>query len=138
MPVQGILEMNNLRDGRRLRVGTELLIPRPLNAAPVVEARAPEDQPHRAAAERRVRPAAAVAASSSRDAARADRTVLRVRSGDTLWSISQKYGVELVDLCRWNGIKSPNRHKLLSGQRLVVYSERADSPSGRRDSGQQG
>jgi membrane-bound lytic murein transglycosylase D len=124
VPVQGIMEMNNLRDGRRLRVGTELLIPRPMNAAPVAEARTPEEQPRRAAAERRVRPAPVVAASSTRAAAGADRTVLRVRAGDTLWSISQKYGVELVDLCRWNGIKSPNRHKLLSGQRLVVYTER--------------
>jgi len=123
VPVQGIMEMNNLRDGRRLRVGTELLIPRPLNGA-IAVARTPEDEPRRAEAVPRVRAAATVAASSTRAAARADRTVLRVRSGDTLWSISQKYGVELVDLCRWNGIKSPNRHKLLSGQRLVVYTER--------------
>lgn len=124
VPVQGIMEMNNLRDGRRLRVGTELLIPRPINAAPVAEARTPDDEPRRAEAVRRVRPASAVVASTSGAAARSDRTVLRVRAGDTLWSISQRYGVELVDLCRWNGIKSPSRHKLLSGQRLVVYTER--------------
>ena len=124
VPVQGILEMNNLRDGRRLRVGTELLIPRPLNGGPVAVARTPEDEPRRSETVRRVHPAVTVAAATTRTEARADRTVLKVRAGDTLWSISQKYGVELVDLCRWNGIKSPNRHKLLSGQRLVVYAER--------------
>jgi membrane-bound lytic murein transglycosylase D len=124
VPVQGIMEMNNLRDGRRLRVGTELLIPRPINAGPVAVARAPEDEPRRSTTVERVRPAAAVAASTTRGAARSDRTVLRVRAGDTLWSISQKYGVELADLCRWNGIKTPSRHKLLSGQRLIVYAER--------------
>jgi membrane-bound lytic murein transglycosylase D len=90
----------------------------------VAVARTPEDEPRRSAAVQRVRPAASVAAATTRAEARSDRTVLRVRAGDTLWSISQKYGVELVDLCRWNGIKSPTRHKLLSGQRLVVYTER--------------
>ena len=124
VPVQGIMEMNDLRDGRRLRPGTELLIPRPLNGA-VAVARNDEEAPARAAPVRRARPApTTLVATTSRAVARADRTVLRVRSGDTLWSISQKYGVEMDDLCRWNGIKSPSRHKLLSGSRLVVYTER--------------
>ena len=118
------MEMNDLRDGRRLRPGTELLIPRPLNGA-VAVARNDEEAPARAAPVRRARPAlTTLVATTSRTVARADRTVLRVRSGDTLWSISQKYGVEMDDLCRWNGIKSPSRHKLLSGSRLVVYTER--------------
>ncbi|HVO20062.1 MAG TPA: LysM peptidoglycan-binding domain-containing protein [Anaeromyxobacter sp.] len=124
VPVEGIVEMNSLRDGRRLRVGTELLIPRPVaGEAGIASARLP-------AAPAAARPAAAPravpaeAAAESRPASRAERTLLRVRAGDTLWSISQRLGVELVDLCRWNGIKSPGRYKLLSGQRLVVYSER--------------
>ncbi|HET6438047.1 MAG TPA: LysM peptidoglycan-binding domain-containing protein [Anaeromyxobacter sp.] len=119
VPVQGIIEMNNLRDTRHLRVGTELIIPRPL-AGGAVEARTPEDPPQRSAAPR-ARPATSLASSRGRP----DRTVHRVRSGDTLWSISQKYGVEVEDICRWNGIRSPNHYKLLSGKRLVLYAGRS-------------
>jgi hypothetical protein len=32
--------------------------------------------------------------------------------------------VELHELCRWNGIGDPRRHKLLVGTQLVVYGER--------------
>ncbi len=122
VPVQGIMELNNLRNGRKLRIGTELLIPRPLNATSVASF-APADEE-----ERRPKRAAVAAPRVRHDrpqkAKTAGRTVLRVRHGDTLWSISQKYGVELTDLCRWNGIKSPNTHKLLRGSRLVVYQDR--------------
>jgi membrane-bound lytic murein transglycosylase D len=52
------------------------------------------------------------------------RTNVRVQAGDTLWSISRKFNVELDDLCRWNGIENPRRHKLLVGAQLVVYGER--------------
>jgi membrane-bound lytic murein transglycosylase D len=44
-----------------------------------------------------------------------------VKAGDTLWSISQRYGVQLTELCRWNGIKNPRRHRLMAGSQLVVY-----------------
>jgi membrane-bound lytic murein transglycosylase D len=120
VPAQGILEMNNLRDGRRLRVGTELLIPRPMaGGAGVAAAQLPEVERKRPAAAPRAVPASAVAASRG-----AGRTLLRVHAGDTLWSISQRLGVELDDLCRWNGIKSPDRYKLVAGRRLVVLGER--------------
>jgi membrane-bound lytic murein transglycosylase D len=128
VPQEGILDLNNLR-GKKLRVGTELLIPRPVvggkGAAPApAVAQAAEDEPRRPAAEPKASGRKVVAAADSREAARAERTTLRVRSGDTLWSISQRYGVELSDLCRWNGIKSPDRYKLQSGKRLVVYADR--------------
>jgi membrane-bound lytic murein transglycosylase D len=54
----------------------------------------------------------------------AGRTTLRVEAGDTLWSISRRFGVELADLCRWNGIDDPRRHKLMVGAQIVVYGER--------------
>ena len=119
VPVEGIVEMNNLRDGRRLRVGSELLIPRPLDGGSA--APASEDGARPAPVPRVVRPASPLAAEPAPP--RSDRTVHRVRAGDTLWSISQRYGVELADLCRWNGIKRPSHYKLLSGARLVVYTE---------------
>jgi membrane-bound lytic murein transglycosylase D len=115
VPVDGILEMNNLPRGKKLRVGMELLIPKPVGSG-LAAARTVEPQ-HRAEPSPRARPAAAARH-------RAEKTTLRVRSGDTLWSISQKYGVEMHDLCRWNNIRDPQRHKLVAGTRLVVFGER--------------
>jgi membrane-bound lytic murein transglycosylase D len=121
VPAEGILDLNNLR-GKKLKVGTELLIPRPLTGGRVA---AQEPAPAPAAeAGPKVRARKVASAAEAREATRAERTTLRVRSGDTLWSISQRYGVELSDLCRWNGIKSPDRYKLQSGKRLVVYADR--------------
>ncbi len=34
--------------------------------------------------------------------------------------ISQRLGVKLQELCDWNGIKNPKRHKLQVGTELVV------------------
>jgi membrane-bound lytic murein transglycosylase D len=113
--------MNNLPAGKKLRVGHELLIPRPVGSA--LAARAPEPAARRAGAPPRA-PAVVAVAETRQAAARAERTTLRVRSGDTLWSISQRFGVALLDLCRWNGIKNPSQHKLLAGTRLILYSER--------------
>lgn len=120
IPVQGIMEMNGLRLATRLRPGQELVIPKPIGSAVAAAGRTPEPS-------RRSEPAAhtrvAKASSAEAPAARA-RTNVRVRAGDSLWSISKKFGVEMDDLCRWNGIDDPRRHKLLVGAQLVVYGER--------------
>jgi membrane-bound lytic murein transglycosylase D len=120
VPAQGIMEMNGLKSARKLRIGQELIIPKPLGSGQVA-ARAGEPA-GRAEAERREPATAPV----QRAAARAERgrTTLRVQPGDTLWSISRRLGVELDELCRWNGIENPQRHKLLVGAQLVVYAER--------------
>jgi membrane-bound lytic murein transglycosylase D len=121
VPVQGIMEMNGLKSAKRLRVGQELMIPRPLGGAAVASARTPEPA-------RRVEPAARPRTATRTVAAAAPsdrpRSTLRVRPGDTLWSISRKLGVGLEELCRWNGIDDPRSHKLLVGKQLVVYTER--------------
>jgi membrane-bound lytic murein transglycosylase D len=128
VPVQGILEMNGLKGAKKLRVGTELLIPKPVGGSAAVAAREGAAAPRRAgdapsavrvAAASREEPAAAPAPSRRAEASAAKQT-LRVRAGDTLWSISQRLGVELQELCRWNGIRNPHRHKLLVGAMLVV------------------
>jgi membrane-bound lytic murein transglycosylase D len=147
VPVQGIVEMNGLKGVNRLRPGRELLIPRPVSSGVAVAAARTSEQPHRSANPVRVAlapdavdevvtpqkeapvkaasPVKAVAvASVSASAEKASRTTLRVRTGDTLWSIAQRFGVELGDLCRWNGIKNPSRHKLLAGAMLVLYPGR--------------
>jgi membrane-bound lytic murein transglycosylase D len=108
VPVQGIMEMNGLRSARRLRIGQELLVPRPVGTA--------LGEP-RAAVKARISPPARLPDEPTR-------TTLRVKAGDTLWSISQRLGVDLDDLCRWNGIRNPDRHKLMVGARLVVYGGR--------------
>ena len=135
VPTEGITEMNGLRSARKLRIGQELIIPKPIGGGQVA-ARAPEppaaktrvakgravaaESSHRAEATR-IEPAAAHAAAQRSDRSR---STLRVKPGDTLWSISRRLGVELLELCRWNGIENPGRHKLLVGAQLVVYSGR--------------
>jgi membrane-bound lytic murein transglycosylase D len=118
VPVQGIMEMNGLRSAKKLRVGQELLIPKPVGSA--IAARTPEPT-RRPEATARTQTAALTSASVP---AGRPKTTLRVEAGDTLWSISRKLGVELDELCRWNGIANPRRHKLMVGTKLVVYGER--------------
>jgi membrane-bound lytic murein transglycosylase D len=110
VPTQGIVEMNGLKSARKLRVGQELLVPRPVGSGLAVR---DADAPVRAR----------TVAAAARPAEGPQRTTLRVRSGETLWSIAQKHGVEMADLCKWNGIRDPDRHKLLAGARLVLYAE---------------
>jgi membrane-bound lytic murein transglycosylase D len=119
VPVQGIMEMNGLRSATRLRVGQELVIPKPTGGT-FAAARTPEPSRRPEAAARTAVAKATIAAAP----AERPRTNVRVRPGDTLWSISRKFGVEMDDLCRWNGIDDPRRHKLLVGAQLVVYGER--------------
>jgi peptidoglycan lytic transglycosylase D len=123
VPMQGILEMNGLNGAKKLRVGQELMIPRPIGSTAVAAAES-EPEPSRAAAPVRAR--AVRASTPTRAPAPADlpRTTHRVQAGDTLWSISQRFRVQLVDLCRWNGIRNPHHHKLLVGKQIVVYTER--------------
>lgn len=119
VPAQGIMEMNGLKSARKLRIGSELIIPRPA-AGVAVAARAPEPEPRRPAAAERAAAAPVRTASAAAPAAKPAHTTLRVRAGDTLWSIAQRFGVELQDLCRWNGIKNPRSHKLMVGAMIVV------------------
>lgn len=109
-PAQDIIEVNDMRAGNKLRVGHQLLIPRRAGRVAVRGAGAATH-------------ARAVAMKARQPTARTDRTALRVRAGDTLWSIAKRFDVDLLDLCRWNGIKDPNQHKLLAGSRLDVYPE---------------
>jgi membrane-bound lytic murein transglycosylase D len=87
----------------------------------LASARAPEPS-RRAEPAARARPATPAAKASA--PAGHQRTVIRVAAGDTLWSIARRMGVRLKELCRWNGIDNPNRHKLMAGAHLVVYTER--------------
>jgi membrane-bound lytic murein transglycosylase D len=138
VPSQGITEMNGLRDARKLRVGLELIIPKPLGRGEIAAAvrepaaeraadavpRSPRARPHGDAAAHRAEPDRRGRTRTAAARAERSRTTLRVQAGDTLWSISKRLGVEVDELCRWNGIENPRRHKLLVGAQLVVYSDR--------------
>ncbi|HEX9306047.1 MAG TPA: LysM peptidoglycan-binding domain-containing protein [Anaeromyxobacter sp.] len=143
VPTEGIMEMNGLRTAKKLRIGQELIIPKPTGGGQLAAARAPEpsasprrpvkakpsaEEPAAKAEPARQEPSAAprvaAAPSAAASAAARSRTTLRVQPGDSLWSISRRLGVELLELCRWNGIENPRRHKLLVGAQLVVYADR--------------
>ncbi len=56
-----------------------------------------------------------------------NRMVYRVKSGDYLGKIADKYGVRVSSIKRWNNLKSDN---LRIGQRLVIYPRRMnDTPA---------
>jgi len=49
-------------------------------------------------------------------------TIHRVRSGETLSTIAQRYRVKINDLKYWNGLKND---RIVAGQKLVVYGKSA-------------
>ena len=53
-----------------------------------------------------------------------DRIRYRVRSGDYLGKIANRYGVSVSSIKRWNGLKSDN---LRVGQRLTIYPRRPEA-----------
>jgi peptidoglycan lytic transglycosylase D len=118
-----VAEMNGLRAGRRLRYGTELVIPLgPLasrSGAPASQALARARIAELQKRNPRLVEPEPVARTAARRRPPADGTV-QVQAGDSLWAISQRLGVKVQELCDWNGIKNPRRHKLQVGRELVV------------------
>jgi membrane-bound lytic murein transglycosylase D len=55
-----------------------------------------------------------------------ERSVHRVKSGESLGGISKKYGVSVSQIKRWNNLKSSTIHP---GQRLTVYQQGGNSSS---------
>jgi len=45
----------------------------------------------------------------------------KVKSGDSLWKISRRYGLHVKDIKRWNHLKS---NTLRPGQKLRLYAKR--------------
>jgi membrane-bound lytic murein transglycosylase D len=121
VPAQGILEMNGLKRGAKLRLRQELVIPKPIGGAPLLARAEEPERPAKKAAAVSVHPRTAPAPAAAEAPASRPHTRVKVKPGDTLWSISRRYGVEMTDLCKWNGIGDPRRHKLMVGAHLVVY-----------------
>ena len=51
-----------------------------------------------------------------------------IRRGDTLWEISNRYGVTVQQLASWNNIVNPNL--IFAGNTLVIYTNGSGSNSG--------
>ncbi|MEI6079740.1 MAG: LysM peptidoglycan-binding domain-containing protein [bacterium] len=47
-----------------------------------------------------------------------------VRRGESLWSISQKYDVSVVDIMKWNNLKK--RSKIFAGRKLKIQGKKKD------------
>ena len=58
--------------------------------------------------------------------AESDRIRYRVRSGDFLGKIAERYGVRVSQLKQWNGLRSNN---LRIGQRLTIYPRNRSTPT---------
>ena len=56
-----------------------------------------------------------------------DKGSYQVRSGDSLWSISQKHGVSHNELAKWNGLNA--KSALKPGMKLVVYAKQGSTRS---------
>jgi membrane-bound lytic murein transglycosylase D len=133
--VEGIMQLNGLSSARRLRIGQELLIPVPRGQrADAVAAAKPAPAHPSTIASHAVQAAPPSPAAPAKlagtpimepagyrpPAAPIHGSRHVVQDGDTLWSISQRVGVDLDTLCRWNNIRNPRRHTLRIGTQLVV------------------
>lgn len=112
-----IREVNNLR-GSTIRTGKYLMIPRASKSASAYTQSAD----------------ARLARTMTRSRG-SKRTLYRVQPGDSLWTISRKYGVKTRSLAKWNGMAP--RDTLSVGRKLVIWGGKSvvaiggGPPSGR-------
>jgi membrane-bound lytic murein transglycosylase D len=103
-PLASIKSVNGLR-GNTIRAGDYLMIP--VAAKPLSDYSLSADQRRNETQNR------------SRQGNRVDHIVA---SGDSFWSISQRYGVGMKELAAWNGMAP--RDTLSIGQKLVIWTNR--------------
>ena len=123
-----VLQMNGLKAGKKVKPGTELVIPLGAQArrggAPaseaVARARIEELQKKNPKLVEAEPPRPAPRPATARPAATPAQGTVQVQAGDSLWTISQRLGVKLQELCDWNGIKNPKKYRLQIGRELVV------------------
>jgi membrane-bound lytic murein transglycosylase D len=114
---------NDMSASARLSIGQKLVIPR--ESTVLLAARADRPAPpasSRAAAESKpepARPAAVTAANAS--APGVSKTIYKVKSGDTLFSIARLYNTTVQALKSWNRLRS---NLIRAGDRLTVFTRR--------------
>jgi membrane-bound lytic murein transglycosylase D len=131
--VKDLMAINGLRSGRRLRPGRVIHIPGRWNA---VAATRHYYTPRHERVSRRGRRSWVVTDAGYRPSRPSRRSRSRgrtqtqtrndlaihyyvVKKGDSLWTISRRFGVHWKDVLRWNNIRSHRR--IRPGRRLVVY-----------------
>lgn len=111
--VADIASANGLASFKRLAKGTELIIPVPPPAVPAARASRAD-----------VRTGTTVSRPATRTASARVRMSYRVRSGDTLVRIADRYDTTVSQLMAWNRGLRPTR--LAAGNVLTVYTRRSD------------
>jgi membrane-bound lytic murein transglycosylase D len=119
--VDALRDTNNLKRSSMLRVGQIVVVPVPGGSyAEAASSKPTYMNPRssgvdRAALERYAQRAAAAPAG--------DRVVYRVKSGDTLSEIAERFGTSVSRIRSWNNL-SRRRH-IYAGQRLAIYTNRS-------------
>jgi membrane-bound lytic murein transglycosylase D len=109
-----IADANNLSPNRRLKPGTDLIIPVP-PTAPTGRRAAREAAP--AAPPRATQPSAPAVAGDTQGRVR-----YRIKPGDTLTGIAAEYGVTVSDLRSWNKLRGS---VIAAGSTLTIYTDTA-------------
>jgi len=133
---EAILKMNGLKSAKSLKVNSELIIPTP-SARALKAGRADPSFERQVAHARKtvaaVRPEDEVPAGAATGKSIAQGTVAieqvgaktrvtyGVASGDTLWSISQRFDVSITDLKNWNEVLERGAKRMRVGTSLIVW-----------------
>ena len=118
--VDAIMDLNNIINPRRVRNGSLLLVPVSKREAPAARTQARQKVAPQEKAGTEENPAAVTATVDQ-----AGVTVYEVQSGDTLWNIAQKMGVDLKKLMKWN--KLTRRSKIRPGDEIRIYAENTNT-----------
>lgn len=133
---EAILKMNGLRSAKSLRVNAELIIPQP--SAKALKAGKVDPSFERQVVQARktivaVRPEEEVPAGAGTGKTVAQGTVAvekvgaktkvtyGVASGDTLWSISQRFDCTITDLKNWNEVLERGAKRMRVGTSLIIW-----------------
>ncbi len=140
--VDAIMRMNGIQSTRKLRVGSDLVIPVPAGngttaaAVAKVEGSTAEKSGSAPAAssDGAFKPVRVAKASGSTYESKEkdedeyvpatppknrEKVTVTMATGDTLWSLSLRYGVSVGEIKRWNGIR--NHRAVQAGRSLTLY-----------------
>ena len=136
--VEAIMQLNHLRSPRRLRLNAELVIPVPSNRRPKGEAASQEMERQVSRARRHgfvaLKPEEEVPAGTGRRTVATGpikteviggktRITYGIQSGDSLWTIGQRFNCSVEDLQRWNGLSRQARRRLQVGRTLFIWTK---------------
>jgi len=122
--VEALRDTNSLKRSSMLKVGQIVVVPVPGGSYAEAASSKPtymnprESGVDRAALERYAQRTAALPTG--------EKTVYRVKSGDTLGGIAARYGTSVARIRSWNELG--RRRHIYPGQKLAIYSNRAPAP----------